>query len=79
MGWNDELCPRKLFFSPPGETPVFPCDRGRRAVNLQLSWNRNPSLSVNNGITTACAREFGVGRDRTGLLVTFGMAGVQGL
>lgn len=35
--------------------------RGRRAVNLQLSWNRNPSLSVNNEITPACAREFGVG------------------
>lgn len=49
------------FHVPPGETPVFPCDRGRRAVTLQPSWNRNPSLSVNNGITTACAREFDVG------------------
>lgn len=66
------------FPVPPGGIPVLACDRGRRAVTLQLSWNRNPSLSVNNGITTACAGEFGV-RVWGGAVVTFGMAGVQRL
>lgn len=49
------------FHVPPGEICVFPCDRGRRAVKLQLAWNTDPSLLVNNGITAACARELGVG------------------
>lgn len=36
-------------------------NRGRRAVNLQFSWNRNPPLSANNSAIAACAREFGLG------------------
>lgn len=31
-------------------------NRGRRAVNLQFSWNRNPPLSANNSAIAACAR-----------------------